>query len=200
MTTTHLPRVTAPTAADICRHIELGDGAKAVFRTSHRPGEFLDALLAGSHLVDAIRFLAHGLGKREAVWWACVCVRSTLSPKSPPAALDALRCAEAWVYQPSEENRWAAQVAAEATQFDHPAGWAAQAAFWSGPSLTRPIQVPPGVPAPPPVPPGPFLAAKAVANALILAGVLEDPDGAQDKYRRFLQRGMDIARGGSGGS
>src|SRR4051812_7687291 len=97
---TPLPRVTAPTAADICRHVELAEPARALFHTSQRPADFFEALVAASHHVDAVRFLAHGLGRREAVWWACVGVRGTLSSRTPPVALDALRAAETWVYQP----------------------------------------------------------------------------------------------------
>ena len=195
---TQLSRVTAPTAADICRHFELGEQARALFHPRQRPEELLEALLGAAHHVDAVRLLAHGLGRRESVWWACVCVRTILGPRAPAPAIDALRLAEAWVYQPSEENRWAAHAAAEATQMGHPAGWAAMAAFWSGPSLTRPVRMPPGVAAPPPVPPDPALTARAVANALILSATMDEPETAQEKYRRFLHKGVDIARGGTG--
>ena len=35
---------------------------------------------------DAVRFLAHALPKREAVWWACLCVRKAAGANPPPPA------------------------------------------------------------------------------------------------------------------
>src|SRR5262249_46936566 len=136
---------------------------------------------------DAIRFLAHALPKREAVWWACLCARA-VAPSPPPAPiLAALEAAEAWVSDPSEENRRQAMPAAAAATFGTPAGCAALAAFWSGGSLG-----PPNVPV---IPPGEYLTAHGVAGAIMFAAVSSEPEKAPEKYRSFLALGVDVGNG-----
>jgi hypothetical protein len=58
------------------------------------------------------------------------------------------------------------------------------AAFFSAGSLA-----PPSAPA---VPPGEFLAAKAVANAVILAAVSGEPDEAPERFKSFVAQGVDV--------
>jgi hypothetical protein len=50
----------------------------------------------------------------------------------------------------------------------------------------------------PPVPPGEELTGTAVAGAVMLAAVQTEPERAEEKFRRFLMQGIDIANGGSG--
>jgi hypothetical protein len=186
-------QVGAQRAADVCRHVELDPAATALLTPTATPGEFVAALLDAGHAQDAAKFLAHAMGRREAVWWAVQCVRSVLRPPVPPPVQEALRATEAWVYQPSEENRWACEAAATATKLEHPAGWAAMAAFWSGASLTRPMVLVQGQPPTPPVPPGPFLTAKAAGNAVIIAAVSVDPQPPEGVLPTFVARGIEIA-------
>jgi hypothetical protein len=122
------------------------------------------------------------LPKREAVWWACQCVR----PASGAAA-SAIQAAEAWVAEPSEARRRAAQPAAEAAGVGTPAGCAALAAFFSGGSLA-----PPDLTA---VPPADDLTETCVAGALDLAAVQAEPEKAPERYRRFLTLGLEVADG-----
>ncbi|HXP31325.1 MAG TPA: hypothetical protein VN832_09565 [Stellaceae bacterium] len=150
----------------------------------------LDLLMKRGLLSDAVRFLAHSLPKREAVWWACLCARDMLPADAAPALLAAVQAAEGWVMAPSEEKRREAMVTAEAAGFRAPASWAAVAAFWSGGSMA-----PPNAPV---VPPGDPLTGAAVAGAILLAAVQTEPQKAFEKYRRFLDYGIDIAGGGSG--
>lgn len=183
---TRLLGVTARTAAEIAPHVAgLSPEAKALLRPEHTPGEFLDAVAIAGHFADAVKFLAHGLGRREAVWWACVCARLAMEPAPAPPVLQALTAAEAWCYQPVEERRRAAYAAGEAAQFEHPAALAALGAFLSGGSLA-----PPNVQ---PVPPGPFLTARAVAGAIQLAAVRIQPEKAAERFRAFLAKGVEIA-------
>jgi hypothetical protein len=134
-----------------------------------------------------LRLVARTLSKREAVWWACQCVRQVYGPEPPARVTTALAAAEAWAAEPSEEHRRAAFAAAEAAGTGTPAGCAAVAAFWSGGSLG-----PPNVPA---IPPAEHLTAQGAAGAVLLAGVLTEPEKAGEKYRRFLALGSDVARG-----
>src|SRR5207245_1179123 len=149
--------------------------------------QFINTLMEKQQFPDAVRFLAHALPKREAVWWACLCARASAGSKPPPNIAAALQTAEKWVVDPSEENRRAAMPAAEAAEFKTPAGCAAVAAFWSGGSL-----VPPNVPV---VPPGEYLTAHGVAGAVMLAAVVSEPEKAPEKYRTFLTQGIEVANG-----
>jgi hypothetical protein len=182
-----LAKVAAKTAAEVCQRFAAGEGAKKLLRDGAAPRAFLDALVGAGEFPDAARFLAHALPKREAVWWACQCVRQAGAPDAPPPVKAALEAAERWAADPSEENRRQAQAAAEAAELKTPAGCAAMAAFMSGGSLA-----PPNVPA---VPPGEHLTAHFVAGAVMLAAVQAAPEKAPEKYRKFLALGVDVAGG-----
>jgi hypothetical protein len=182
-----LSKVAAKTAAEVCKRFPLGDDAKKVLREDQTPRQFLDLLLAQKLHVDAVRLLAYALPKPEAVWWACACVRHIAGASPPPKVLAALVAAEKWVADPSEDNRRAASAAAEAVEMGTPAGCAAMAAFWSGGSLG-----PPNVPV---VPPGEYLTAHGVVGAVMLAAVQTEPAKTPEKYRKFLDLGIEVGNG-----
>ena len=124
------------------------------------PLVFLRQLLASATPEDAIGFCAYLLPKREAVWWACQCIRA-IAADLADADRELLNIAEAWVSHPEEESRIAALNAGMAASDSGPAAWAALAAAWSGGSLTlEPYQ---------PVAPAPFLTAQAVRAAVLTA-------------------------------
>jgi hypothetical protein len=187
MSSNGLVKITAKTAAEVCKHFQLGDEAKKLMRDGLTPAQFLDTLIDKQQFPDAVRFLAHALPKQEAVWWACVCARAVAGSNLPPKIAAALQAAEKWVADPSEGNRRAAMPAAEAAEFKTPAGCAAVAAFWSGGSLA-----PPNVPV---VPPGEYLTAHGVAGSVMLAAVQSEPEKAPEKNRKFLAQGIEVAKG-----
>jgi hypothetical protein len=187
MSSATLAKVPAKTAAEVCQRFPLGEDAKKLLRDGMTPPQFLAVLTEKQLAVDAVRFLAHALPKREAVWWACLCTRTAVGPSPEPAAAAAVQAAEKWVADPSEDNRRAAGTAAEAATVGHPAGCAAMAAFWSGGSLA-----PPKLPV---VPPGENLTGQGVAGAVLLAAVRTEPEKAADKHRRFLALGVEVANG-----
>ena len=173
--------------ADVCQRFKLSEEAGKLFKPDLPARKFLDTLIAGQHQLDAVRFLAHALPKREAVWWACVCARQVSDGKEPPAFKAALAAAEKWAADPSEENRRAAMPAAEAAELATPAGCAAMAAFWSGGSLAPPQN--------PVVPPADHLSGHGAASSVLLSAVRSEPEKAPDKYKKFLTAGLDVARG-----
>jgi hypothetical protein len=141
--------------------------------------------LAASGLVeDAVRFVAYSLPKREAVWWAWVCARRAAGAEAPPKIKGALDATEKWIAQPTDENRRVLLPAAEEADMGTAAGCAAIAAYLSGGSLA-----PPGVQA---VPPAPYLTARAVASAIVLAAVAGEPEQTQEKLRASLDQGLDV--------
>jgi hypothetical protein len=126
--------------------------------------EFLQHLIDAGELQDAVGFLAYLLPRREAVWWACLSVRSFADQGLAEDA--ALRAAEAWVKTPEEERRQVAMDIGMQADRSRPTTWCALAAAWSGGSLTSPEQAP--VPCPP------YLTAQA-ARAAVLIGATDLP-------------------------
>ena len=177
---------TAPNTAQIIALAELGDEAKALFQEKHTPQEYIGALTAKDLFPDAIKFLAHALPKREAVWWAWYCARRSAGPEPPPKIKAALDATEKWIAQPNEQNRRAAKASADAATYGNAAGCAGLAAFFTGGSIA-----PPDVPA---VPPAPDLTSKVVAGAITMAAVGPAPEKAPENFRAFLGQGLDVAK------
>jgi uncharacterized protein DUF6931 len=156
----------------------------AVLRPEHGAREFVSALLAASRYQDAVRFVAHGLPRREAVWWALLCAREAAGDTPSPDVRASLDATDSWVRHPGDEQRRAAMTAAQKATFGTAAGCAGLAAFLSGGSLSVVGQ--------PEVPPGPFLTAKAVFGAVTLASIGADPKTAPDRFRRYIEQGFHI--------
>jgi hypothetical protein len=175
------------TAAEICKLFPVSDEAKKLLRDTQTPRQYLDVLIEKQQYIDAVRFLAHTLPRREAVWWACLCARAVGGTALPAPQAAAVQAAERWVADPSEANRRAAQAASEAAGLGTPAACAAVAAFWSGGSLA-----PPDLPV---VPPAETLTAHGAASAVLLAAVLTEPQKAPEKHRKFLAQGVEVLTG-----
>jgi len=175
------------TAVEICEYSAPSDEARALLRDGEAARSFLDQLIARRLHPDAVRFLAHWLPKREAVWWGILCARDGMGADVPPSIEAALQTAERWVRDPTEENRRATMPAAEAAKLGSPAGCAALAAFLTGGSLG-----PPEVAA---IVPADHLSAQAVAGAVLLAAVLREPNKAPEKFASFLARGLEVLDG-----
>jgi hypothetical protein len=174
-------------AAEVCKLFAPGEEAKKLLAENLTVEAFLQLLMKQQLWEDAANVLAHGVSKREAVWWACQCARSVSGSKPPAKIAEALQVAEKWVKDPSEDNRRPAEAAAKAAEIGTPAGCAALAAFWSGGSLS-----PPGQPV---IPPDETLTAGAAADAVLLAAVATEPEKAEEHYARFLSEGIKIAEG-----
>jgi hypothetical protein len=182
-----LTKVKAATAAEVCRHFDLKAEARPLLKDGLSPREFVEVLLAEGHFAAAIDFLAHALPPREAIWWGCLCLRHAYGRELAPAEEAACKAAVTWVGDPTEDNRKAAQSPGEEAGLGTAAGTLAVAAAWTGGSLA-----PPSAPA---VPPGPFLPAKAVAGAVLLASVKADPVKIADTQRRFAELAIGVAEG-----
>lgn len=184
-----LRKVKAVSAAEICEHFDLAPEAKPLLGPKATPREFLDTLVASRQFGTALRFLAHALPPREAVWWGSLCVKHVAGESLPPAEGSALKAAVVWVLDPTEASRNAAKAPAEAAGIETPAGGLATAVTWTGGSLTPPM------PKVPPVPPGPWLPAKGVMGAVLLASVKGPGAGIEETQRLFVDLGIDVAAG-----
>ena len=180
----------SPDLASLLPKAGLGGAALALAAAAPGTEAALAALERDGKLVEATRLMAHALPRREAVWWACMCARHVA-----PAALSdddrsAIEAAELWVRSQTDESRRAAFDHAGRGGFNSPEAWAAVGAFWSGDSLAPVGQGPVAPPA--------HVAAAAIAGAVALASVRDDPARRSGRLQRFLASARDIAAGGSG--
>ena len=164
----------------LCNRAKVSDEAKALLTDQITTKQFLGLLVEKELLVDAIRLVAHLLPKREAVGWGCLCVRHVLASQKDKPLPNVQVAAERWVSAPNEENRWAAKETADKEDPKTPSGLLALAAFFAGPSMA-----PPNIQA---VPPPDHITPEIVAGALVLAGVINEPEKANEKYCVFMQK------------
>lgn len=181
------PAPPRPAAETYCQHLELSDEARQLLQPGLPPEEYLDQLIAKELFPDGLRFVAGWLPKPQAVRWACYCVQGVLGENLTAGEKRAFDAALCWAAEPTEENRRAAEAAAEKNQFNGPAGWLALGAFWSGGSLA-PSKLPEA-----PAPEG--LTSQALAAALVLAAARVDPGRINEGCREFLQQGRELALG-----
>ena len=174
-------------ASAVCERARPGDAARGLLVENMTARAYISVLSDKGLNADAVKVLAHALPKRAAVWWACLCAAERLGPAPADVAVAALEAARAWVVDPTDTLRRAALPAAQAAGMGTPAGCAAAAAYFSGGSLA-----PPDLPA---VTPPEHLTGRMVANSLVLAAVINEPEKAAEKYAAFLRTGLDVADG-----
>jgi hypothetical protein len=172
-------------AADVAAVAELSEEAMGLLRPDIAPPDYVALLMSKKLYADAVRFVAHALPKREAVWWGWISAKRAAGADPPPKIKASLEATEKWIAQPDDESGRAAMAAAKEAQTTTAAGCAGMAAFFSGSSL-GPAHVPP-------IPPGEFLTAKAVTGAVIYAAVGKDPANAPDRFQSFVQQGVEVA-------
>ena len=121
-----LVKISATQAGDIIKLFELSEEAQDLeLKAALSPADFIQQLIQAQLSFDAIKFLAHALPKREAIWWACLAVKRTLPQDATAADQAALSAAERWALQPSEETRQQARAWSEKTRQKSAASWAA---------------------------------------------------------------------------
>ena len=186
MDTGVLPKIAGRPPREVCAQADIGPDAVALLDDGLAPEAFLRRLIEHEAYAEAVKYLAHALPKREAVWWGLLTVRSHLGEHAPPGPAGILAAAERWVRQPTDENRVAALEAAE-PEMASAAGMIGIAAFMSGASIAPPGCEPVAAP--------PHLTGTMVASAVILSAVTPDALQAAPKYRAYLAKGIEIAKG-----
>ncbi len=181
-----LPKITAPTAADLTKKYQPQPAALSLVKPDQTPAEYIAELEKKKMSTDAVHALAHGLPERDSVWWACQSSRK-VAGKLSPSDMNALNAAEAWVKNPSPATQAASATAAAATDHRGPGAWSAQAAAWSqspAPAMQTPAAQAPAMQAPKVQAPAvqapavntPALTGSAVAGAVLLAaGLVKGP-------------------------
>ena len=151
------------------------------------PIDFLKDLVSKDKLDGAVAFCAYLLPRREAVWWACGCARSSLGdiPRDRGACLLA---AEAWVYDPDDEHRTAALETGTKGDSNDPLTWLALAAGWSGGLLVAFPSLPVPVPS--------YMTARAARIAVLLSAAHAGKDQRSARLRACIADGMKLAETG----
>lgn len=155
--------------------------------------DFINVLTDTENIVDAIRFLAVAINRRQAIWWALV-VNEKLNPskdRENSVENTAWSLVRDWVYSPTEENRTAAYEIAETLDFQTAGSYAALAVFWSGGNILPPhaqeVLLPP-----------PQLCASAVGASILLTCASGPAVDVSRRQREAVKIGLDVALGKTG--
>lgn len=145
----------------------------------------LEELDAAKAPVDMLRLLSVSLPPRECVWWACIAGRDVLEEGEKSACLSA---AEAWVFEPSADNRERLRLVLENESSGDKTAACATAAYYApgnlGEGEMSDIAAPVGV-----------VSACCFGMNLKTLKVGPDPDKC---FEVTIDRALDIARGGNG--
>lgn len=148
--------------------------------------EYLSELLVSATPENAITFCAYLLPRREAVWWGHQCL-SQIPETLLPVDDEHMQLAENWVRQPEEHERVLALNAAMETDPKTPGVWIALAAGWSGGSMVEESMSP--------VPPPPYLTAKAINAGILGALASMDTLSRSKALKEFVDMGAQLAIG-----
>jgi len=186
----NLVKATNQKAEIICKNVDLEKNSVPLLKTGESLSEFIQTLLQHQALKDVIGVIAQALPPREAVYWACLCVKDVLDEKDNPEDARAIKAAEQWLIQPDENNRYLNNQIAEKLEYATAAAWVCNAVFWSGGSITpkgeAKVEPPEGI------------FGKAVCGAINLACAHEDEKQTHTNQQRSIKRGVNIAQGGKG--
>jgi hypothetical protein len=166
---------------------KLSGEARALIVPGQADAAILESMVAAGLLKDAVRFMPLMLPRREAAWWASQCVRTVAAALADPRAVEVLDSVEKWVAAPKDEARRAAFAIAQILGMATPAGCVGAAVFFSEGSLGPATLAE--------VPPPPHASPTAAASAVLLAAVISEPEKADDKLRRFVALGQEVAAG-----
>lgn len=175
-------------AAEVCRRLSLGPDARKLLQPQHTVRAYVGLLLEQGLFPETAVVLASALPRREAVWWACLCIRTTQTEVELEDVVTALVAAEHWVRDQSEASRRAAGRAAEEQGWETPAALAAAGAFWSGGSLAPPEVSPP-------IPPADDLTAKGVGGAVSLLALTGEAERIPAMFRLYARLAEEVATG-----
>ncbi|WP_083100458.1 DUF6931 family protein [Pseudophaeobacter leonis] len=151
-------------------------------------GVVLQELYEKEALVDLLRLLGVLLPPRERVWWACMAARDYIGPRSDKDPASLVR-SEAWVRDPSEENRDAARLTLDHAYVDDDTVNCALSVLYApgtlGPGDLNQYPAPAG-------------ASEAATFAMNMVALSQLSDKFEEHGRVLVARALDIARGGNG--
>lgn len=150
--------------------------------------EVLTELDGKEAMLDVIRLLSIVLPPRERVWWACLAARDYIGPKSENDPKP-LTTSEAWVFNPSDENREAARNSIDEAYIDDETVNCALSVLYFdgtlGPADLAQFPAPAG-------------ASETYAFVMNVVALDKNSDRFEEYGQMLIDRGVDIARGGNG--
>jgi hypothetical protein len=153
--------------------------------TDEAPIAFLKRLAAEGKPDHANAVCAYVLPRREAVWWGCESARTLLGDRSRSETAE-LVAAEAWVREPTEENRRTALDIGTKAASNEPMTWLALAAGWSsGTFASTPFPVPA------------HMTARGVYVALLICSRIVSANERPSRLQRCIAEGIRLAETGS---
>ncbi len=168
--------------------LELPESLVTEFIAMDNPLAIIQQLTSQQLLESAIKLLALGLPKREAIWWSYLSALDVEKNVTTLLHQTALKTIENWVYKPSENLRQSAGKLADKLEYATASAWAAAAVFCSGGSIAADNRFA--------VMPDAMMCGHAVSNAIIINSY--QADEAESYLKKMLRRGLHIAMGGSG--
>jgi len=153
--------------------------------TDEPPIAFLKRLVAEGKPDQASSVCAYLLPRREAVWWGCESARTLLGDQSRSDTAE-LMAAEAWVREPTEENRRVALDIGTKAASNEPQTWLALAAGWSSGTLaSTPFPVPA------------HMTARAVYVALLICSRIVSVSERPKRLQICIAEGIRLAETGA---
>ncbi len=153
----------------------------------HSSIEFITVLSKSETPEEALTYCAYVLPRRFAVWWGHECLRK-IEEILDQTDKDMLDLAARWVGDPDEDSRYRALDAALEARVKSPGVWVALGAGWSSGSMAG-VDVPP-------VPPPPFLTARAVNAGLLSALARYDVKTRAEHLQRFVRMALMLTEEG----
>jgi hypothetical protein len=175
----------AKSAEVVSQNLTLSRKARKLLGPGASAGAFLRALVEASCWNDAVSFMAQALPARQAVWWACLCVRHRVGEKAADVDRNALYAATRCVVAPTEAHWKQAGEAAKVLDARSPSGCVARAAVHAG--FQRGVNAPVASARP-------ELAVRLAAAAILLAAASAGPKLRALLCRQYIFIGLDVAR------
>lgn len=150
--------------------------------------EVLAELDGKGAMMDVMRLMSIVLPPRERVWWACLAARDYIGPKSDKDP-QPLVTSEAWVFNPSDQNREAARNSIDEAYIDDETVNCALSVLYFDGTLG---------PADLADYPSPAGAAETYAFVMNVVALDKNSDRFEEYGQMLIDRAVDIARGGNG--
>lgn len=183
MSAPHQPRIRFATVDDLYAAFptavtEVGEPAE------QQPSPaFVEACLRTEKWDSALTYIAYLLGKREAVWWGCTCLRQVAI--DGPTEEACIKAAENWVRTPDDSQRTRSlDLGMQASQ-QRPATWIALAAGWSSGNMSGDERFR--------IAPPPQLTAQGVRAAILSAATRIPLDQQPAVFRNWASTGLRYA-------
>lgn len=144
------------------------------------PRQYLDHLISGGLLAEAVRFVANAMEPALSIEWALDCLTKLQATQRPDARRAAFAATEKWLKSKEDTDRRAAKELAEQAGLDTPEGCLAMAVFLAGGSIAP--STAPDVEAPA------HVSQRLAAGAVTLA-VVQDPKRATERHQSVLAAG-----------